>query len=62
MLNKKEHSEFLNAIKANGVPKKYKKSLMGNYKPETVVNIMADVLCSYRDAQINKLKKNTHDD
>ena len=62
MLNKKEHTEFLNLIKANGVPKKYTKTWTGNYKPETVVNIMADVLCSYRNAQINKLKKNTHDD
>ena len=61
MLNKKEHSEFLNMIKANGVPKKYKKSLMGNYKHDTVVDIMADVLCSYRNAQIKKLTKNTHD-
>jgi protein-disulfide isomerase len=62
MLNKKEHSEFLNLIKTNGVPKKYKKTWTGNYKPDTVVDIMADVLCSYRNAQINKLKKNTHDD
>ena len=61
MLNKKEHSEFLNMIKANGVPKKYKKTWTGNYKPDTVVDIVADVLCSYRAAQINKLKKNTHD-
>jgi hypothetical protein len=62
MLNKKEHNEFLNMIKRDGVPSKYKKTWTGNYKPDTVVDIMADVLQSYRAAQINKLKKNTHDD
>jgi len=61
MLNKKEHNEFLNTIKRDGVPSKYKKTLFGNYKHDTVVDIMADVLQSYRDTQINKLKKNTHD-
>jgi hypothetical protein len=61
MLNKKEHNEFLNTIKRDGVPKKYKKTLFGTYKHDTVVDIMADVLQSYRDTQINKLKKNTHD-
>ena len=62
MLNKKEHNEFLNTIKRDGVPSKYKKTWFGTYKADTVVDIMADVLQSYRTAQINKLKKNTHDD
>jgi len=61
MLNKKEHNEFLNTIKRDGVPSRYKKTLFGTYKHDTVVDIMADVLQSYRDTQINKLKKNTHD-
>ena len=61
MLNKKEHNEILNIIKRDGVPKKYKKTLFGNYTHDTVVDIMADILQSYRDTQINKLKKNTHD-
>mgnify|MGYP000400969131 FL=1 len=61
MLNKKEHNEILNMIKSHGVPSRYKKTLFGNYKHDTVVDIMADVLQNYRDTQINKLKKNTHD-
>lgn len=62
MLNKKEHNEILNMIKRDGVPSKYKKTLFGNYTHDTVVGIMADVLCSYRNAQIKKLTRNTHDD
>ena len=61
MLNKKEHNEFLNTIKRDGVPSKYKKTLFGTYKHDTVVDIMADVLQSYRDTKIKQLKKNTHD-
>lgn len=61
MLNKKEHNEFLNMIKRDGVPSKYKKTLFGNYTHDTVVGIMADVLHSYRATQIKKLTRNTHE-
>jgi riboflavin synthase alpha subunit len=61
MLNKQEHNEILNKIKQDGVPTTYPTTLLGNYKHDTVIDIMADVLQHYREAQINKLKKNTHD-
>jgi hypothetical protein len=62
MLNRKEHNQFLNKVKEKGVNSNYPTTLFGNYKPETVVSIVADMLESYRIAQIVKLKKNTHDD
>ena len=59
MLNKQEHNAILSKIKREGVPSKYPTTIMGNYKPDTVVDIMAEILQNYRDTELNKLKKNT---
>ena len=45
----KDHQEIIDLIRRRGVPTRYKQTIMGNYKPSTVVQIIVDALNDYRE-------------
>jgi len=45
-----EHQKIIAMIRWQGVPVRYKRTIFGNYSPNTVVQIVLDALACYRDA------------
>lgn len=58
MLNKQEHDMIIRMIRKEGVPKQAKTTLFGNYKPDTVVDLLVGALEAYRTEAIEKIKRN----
>jgi hypothetical protein len=59
MLNQKEHDKKINAAKHHAHPSKYKRTLFGNFKPDTVRQMVVDALEDYRQAELDKMQRNT---
>jgi len=51
MLNKQEHEKMVKAVRRSQLPSQYKRTLFGNYTADTVRNMIADSLESYRKAE-----------
>jgi hypothetical protein len=45
-----EHQKVITMVRWQGVPVKYKRTIFGNYTPDTVVQIVLDALACYRSA------------
>ena len=58
MLNQEEHEKLLERIKQGGVSHSVETTFFGNYKHDTVVQIVIDTLEYYRQQEINKIKRN----
>mgnify|MGYP001048232504 FL=1 len=58
MLNQHEHETIIRLIRKEGVPKEAKTTLLGNYKPDTVVELLVGALEAYRTEAIEKIKRN----
>lgn len=45
-----EHQKIIAIVRSQGVPVKYKRTMFGNYTPDTVLQIVLDALACYRSA------------
>ena len=49
-MDDEEHKKVIALLRWQGVPIKYKRTMFGNYTPDTVVEIVSDALACYRSA------------
>jgi len=49
-MSDEEHQKVIDMVRWQGVPVRYKRTVFGNYSPDTVVQIVLDALVCYRDA------------
>ena len=49
-MSDEEHQKVIAMVRRQGVPVKYKRTIFGNYTPNTVVQIVLDALACYRSA------------
>lgn len=53
-MDDEEHRKVIVLLRWQGVPIKYKRTMFGNYTPNTVVQIVSDALDCYRSAMKGK--------
>jgi len=49
-MSDEEHQKVIDMVRWQGVPVRYKRTVFGNYSPDTVVQIVLDALACYQAA------------